>query len=99
MSRVSGKPYFVYVLWSEGGRRFYVGVSEDPEVRLQQHNHGGRGWTSRYAPWRLVYTEPHRDYQAARKRELQLKAQKRGRGFWTATRLDPAQFFTGSLGS
>lgn len=29
MSRVFGKPHFLYVLWSAGGRRFYIGVSED----------------------------------------------------------------------
>lgn len=29
MSRVSGKPYFVYVLWSPSGQVFYVEISED----------------------------------------------------------------------
>jgi hypothetical protein len=26
MSRVSGKPYYVYVLWSPCARRFYIGL-------------------------------------------------------------------------
>jgi putative endonuclease len=89
----------VYVLRSEVGRRFYIGVSEDPQARPQQHNHSGRSWTSRYAPWRLVYTERHGDYRAAREQELHLKAQKRGGGFWKATGLHPAQFSAHSLGS
>ena len=91
MSRVSGRPYFVYVLWSEGGRRFYIGTSEDPHKRLEQHNDSGRGWSARYAPWQIVYQERHTDYTAAKRRELQLKAQKGGDGFWRATGLDRSQ--------
>ena len=99
MSRVSDKPYFVYVLWSETGRCFYSGISENPQVRLQQHNQSGRGWTSRYAPWRLVYTERACNYRAAREQELGLKAKKRGVGFWMATGLDPTHFPARLLGS
>ena len=33
MSRVSDKPYFVYVLWSLSGERFYTGISEGPLQR------------------------------------------------------------------
>jgi len=99
MSRVSGKPYLVYVLWSEVCHRFYIGISEDPQKRLEQHNQAGRGWTARYAPWQLVYSEPCDDYSAAKRREQQLKAQKRGAGFWRATGLDPSRFIHSSLGS
>jgi len=99
MSRVGGKPYFVYVLWSASGRRFYIGISENPQKRLHQHNHSGRGWTARYAPWRLVYSERCADYSLARLREQQLKAQKRGDGFWTATGLHPSQFTSTPSGS
>jgi hypothetical protein len=28
LSRVSGKPYFLYILWSVPGKRFYIGISE-----------------------------------------------------------------------
>jgi predicted GIY-YIG superfamily endonuclease len=42
MSRVSGKPYFVYILWSPAGRRFYIGISENLVYRLQQHNEARR---------------------------------------------------------
>jgi hypothetical protein len=35
ISRVSGKPYFLCVLWSASGRRFYIGISEKPPRRLQ----------------------------------------------------------------
>jgi predicted GIY-YIG superfamily endonuclease len=91
MSRVSGKPYFVYVLWSPSGHRFYTGISEDPQHRTDQHNQGISNWTARYRPWRLVYLEGFDDYTDARKRELQLKAQKPGQGFFRLAGLDPAR--------
>ena len=97
MSRVSGKPYFVYVLWSETGKRFYIGISESPAERLAQHNSGDhRGWTSRHRPWALVLSEPYDDYARARERELDLKAQKGGTGFFKKTGLDPMRFGRGS---
>ena len=99
MSRVSGKAYYVYVLWSPRAQCFYIGLSENPQRRLAQHNQGGRGWTARHAPWQLVYSERCENYALAKRRESQLKAQKHGTGFWTATGLDPSQFSPSSLGS
>jgi predicted GIY-YIG superfamily endonuclease len=82
----------VYVLWSASARCYYIGISQDPQARLQQHNAGSlRGWTARHRPWELAFVEEHPHYQAARKRELELKAQKGGRGVvWKArdTHLD-----------
>jgi putative endonuclease len=93
MSRVSERAYFVYVLWSDSGRRFYIGISDDPLTRLQQHNDGShRGWTNRYRPWTLVHTESYPTYVVARKRELELKAQKGGIGFYVKTGLNPKKF-------
>ncbi len=82
MSRVSGKPYFAYILWSASGRRFYIGISEDPSHRLEQHNSEISKWTKRYVPWKLVHVELFQDYGEARKREIQLKRQKGGKGFY-----------------
>ena len=97
MSRVSGKPYFLYVLWSDSGRRFYIGISEDADVRLKQHNEGAaRSWTSRYRPWELVLAEPYPDYTSARRRELEPKAQRGGHGFFAKTGFDPDRFRVGS---
>ncbi len=92
MSRVSGKSYFVYVLWSPGAKRFYIGISESPERRLEQHNHGVSRWTSRYRPWILVHQERFENYRLARLRELELKRQKGGRGFFEMTGLSPERF-------
>jgi putative endonuclease len=93
MSRVSGKPYFVYVLWSESGKCFYTGIAEDPQHRLGQHNDSAlKHWTARFRPWRLVYQESQPDFTTARRRENELKKQKGGRGFFEKTGLDPCRF-------
>jgi putative endonuclease len=97
MSRVSDKPYFVYVLWSESRERFYIGVAEDPDHRLEQHNSTQRRhWTVRFRPWRLVYRELQPDFTTARRRENELKKQKGGIGFFEKTGLDPELFGRGS---
>src|SRR5438045_3828898 len=93
MSRVSAKPYFIYILWSSSGKRFYTGISEEPSHRLEQHNFGNLvGWRKRYRPWELVYEEKHANYTEAHKRELELKAQKGGTGFFAKTGLDRRRF-------
>jgi putative endonuclease len=92
MSRVSGKPYFVYILWSVSALRFYIGISENPDARLLQHNSGISKWTSRYIPWEMVHVEPYANYSDARRRELLLKKQKGGVGFYTLTGLDSLRF-------
>ena len=92
MSRASGKPYFVYILWSVHASRFYIGISENPDVRLLQHNAGVSKWTAKFVPWELVHVEPYASYSEARKRELLLKKQKGGIGLYTHTGLDPLRF-------
>ncbi len=92
MSRVSDGPYFVYVLWSERGLCFNIGISEGPRHRLEQHNERRRGWTARHRPWELVHREQYPSYREARKRELVLKRQKGGRRFYELTRLDPLKY-------
>jgi putative endonuclease len=92
MSRVSGKPYFVYVLWSSSAKSFYIGISEDPDKRLLQHNEGLSRWTARHRPWIVVHVERFPGYRAARQRENQLKRQKSGQNFYRLTDLDPRQF-------
>ena len=99
MSRVTGKSYYVYILWSPRAGRFYMGIRKDPQRRLEQHNQSGRGWTARFAPWELIYTAHHQDYTTARRWELKLKFQKRGAGFWTLTGLEPSRFAPASRGS
>ncbi len=92
MSRVTGKTYVVYVLWSERSHRFYIGINDNPQKRLDQHNRARKSCTSRRRPWTLVLTESYENYTGARKRGIELKSQNSGRGFYTRTGLNPAGF-------
>jgi len=45
--------HFVYVLYSEGHNRFYIGESNNVPVRFFQHNAGYESSTAPYCPWTL----------------------------------------------
>ncbi len=49
--------YYLYILESISSGKFYVGYSENPERRLEFHNSIEKGFTSRYRPWKIVYTK------------------------------------------
>jgi len=71
----------VYVLYSEKYEKIYVGYSSNIEQRLLSHNElGTKGYTIRYRPWKLIYTESFLLKSDAMKREKQLKSAK-GREF------------------
>ena len=72
--------YHVYVLQNEGGRR-YVGLSDDPLRRLQQHNMGLSRWTKNRGPWSLIWQSKGLSLSEARRLENRLKRQKGGHGF------------------
>ena len=91
-SKAMPTPYWVYVLYSPRARRFYIGISEDLQQRLDQHNTGRSYWTARYAPWECVFKTQCPDITQARKFENRLKRQKGGRGFYELTGLDPQRF-------
>jgi len=46
--------YCVYVLQNNQGRR-YIGLSEDLQLRLDQHNAGVSRWTKDRGPWKLIW--------------------------------------------
>jgi putative endonuclease len=66
-------PCFVYILSCSDGS-FYVGCASDLLERERIHNDGhGAEHTAARRPVRLVYSEPHDSWPAAREREAQLK--------------------------
>ncbi len=65
--------YKVYVIKSEIDKRLYVGLTENIERRLKEHNNGKTRSTKGYIPWVLVYTEEINDRPEARIREKYLK--------------------------
>ncbi|MEO1012378.1 MAG: GIY-YIG nuclease family protein [Bacteroidota bacterium] len=48
--------YVVYILYSDSLNRYYVRQTSNLEKRLATHNNGGRKYTSKGVPWRLVET-------------------------------------------
>ena len=72
----------VYTLLNPDGRR-YIGLTEDVERRLTQHNQKQSTWTKSRGPWRLEWTSTPRTLAEARKLENQMKRQKGGQGLAT----------------
>jgi putative endonuclease len=73
--------FFVYILECSDGS-YYVGSTSDVAERERIHNEGhGAEHTAAHRPVRLVYSESHESWPAARKRETQLK-------HWTRAKKD-----------
>ena len=78
--------YQVYVIQNPK-EKFYIGISEDVEIRLLQHNNGESRWTKGKGPWVLRWTSEAMSITEARKLENYLKKQKGGNGFYSFTGL------------
>ena len=66
--------FFVNVLYSDGFDRYYVGLSENVDKRLKEHNEGQNKSTKPYIPWRVVHLEEYKTRNEARTREKYLKS-------------------------
>ena len=64
---------FVYILESQNTGRWYIGMTENIEERLKEHNAGRVRSTKGYRPYSVIYTEEYPDATSARKREIQIK--------------------------
>jgi putative endonuclease len=67
-------PHFVYVLISEKNGIRYIGMTQDLEKRLKEHNSGKSKFTKGHLPWKLVYKETFETRLEARTREKFLKS-------------------------
>ena len=65
---------FVYVLKSLTSDRHYVGMTNNVERRLHEHNSGQVKSTKHYAPFKLLHTEFAANRVAARKLEKYFKS-------------------------
>lgn len=66
--------WFVYILYSTDFDRFYIGMTQDLERRIKEHNSGKTKSTKGFRPWKLVYSEVVEDRISARCRESYLKS-------------------------
>ena len=66
--------YYVYALKSKNRKYIYVGMTNDLERRLREHNNKKESTTRSYAPFTLIFKERHETRIEARKREKYLKS-------------------------
>lgn len=64
---------FVYILYSASLDRFYVGQTQDLEVRLQRHNSGRNKSTKAGVPWEMVHFGTCVDRTEAVRKETKIK--------------------------
>ncbi|MFH1375207.1 MAG: GIY-YIG nuclease family protein [Patescibacteria group bacterium] len=72
--------FYVYILKSQEGK-YYVGQTNNLELRLKEHNEGKKGFTKKYTGWKLVHTETFQARSEALKRERKIKSLKFGETF------------------
>ena len=65
---------FVYILYSPGHNRTYVGQTENLNNRLKYHNSGKVRSTKAYLPWKMIYNEELADRSQAIRREKWFKS-------------------------
>jgi predicted GIY-YIG superfamily endonuclease len=78
--------YRIYVLRNPKAH-FYIGFSENVDIRVQQHNAGMSRSTCGRGPSKIVWRSLLLTLSAARALELKLKRQKGGNGFYQITGL------------
>jgi putative endonuclease len=66
--------YYVYVIKSLGRSYRYVGITDNTERRISQHQAGREKTTRPYRPFKVLFTEVYPYRIEARKREKYLKS-------------------------
>jgi len=65
--------FYVYIIQSVVDSSYYKGFSENPSVRLLQHNNEESKYTATKLPWKLIYVEQLSTKKDALIREKALK--------------------------
>jgi len=69
-------PHTTYVFYSPNHKRYYIGHTNNLELRLKQHNDSESGWTKSYRPWIVIYKNSHKARVPAMREEKYLKSLK-----------------------
>ena len=69
--------YFVYLLKSQLNERYYVGITDNLQRRLGEHNSGKNISTKRFGKYNLVWFKKYDSAIDARKHEKWLKKKNR----------------------
>ena len=82
--------YYVYILTNQFNDVFYVGVTNNLERRIREHQSGLiDGFTKKYRVQKLVYCESCHDVRDAIAREKQLKNWNREKKRFLIERMNP----------
>ena len=68
--------FHLYIIYSKKLDRYYVGYTENIDLRITQHNSGISSFTSKAKDWTLVYNESFATREQAHHRELEIKRKK-----------------------
>ena len=68
------KIYYVYSISSTSRKYIYVGLTNNLERRISDHNKGYNRTTKPYAPYTTIYTEEFNSRAKARIKEKKLKS-------------------------
>ena len=66
--------YYTYAIRSLKRKYIYVGITDNPERRIIQHNQGRSKTTKPYEPFELILLEEYNSKKEAREREKYLKS-------------------------
>lgn len=66
--------YVVYALKSLTRKYIYVGMTNNVERRLHEHNNGENNSTKAYRPFKMIFSERFQTRVEARKKEIYLKS-------------------------
>lgn len=81
--------YYVYFLTNFNKTTIYIGVTNDIERRLSEHNLESKGFTSKYNCKYLIYFEHYSNVNQAIDREKQLKKWSRKKKEWLISTINP----------
>ncbi|MBA4310885.1 MAG: excinuclease ABC subunit C [Chlorobiaceae bacterium] len=65
--------HYIYILKSLSADKFYIGYSQNPAKRLLFHNTIDKGFTARFRPWEIIFTQEFSTKQEALFAERKIK--------------------------
>ncbi len=67
--------YYTYILYSQNHDKIYIGYTSDLNKRLTRHNStNNKGYTKKYQPWEILFSEEFQDRTEAVKKEKYWKS-------------------------
>jgi putative endonuclease len=76
--------FTVYILYSAGYNKIYIGYTSNLIQRFYSHNQLGKdGYTVKFRPWEIIYTEVFETKAVAMKREKELKSAAGRQWIWS----------------